>query len=153
MKPNYKIKMRQKQRKRARANRAESKESNKPKIPSAERMRKLRECRKAETSCVASEPGVASISRAEQAMDIDTGTEQFIQSHMVSTQYVRRSLCNSHDSIFVIYCLCYRCNKCILIHKTYISFHISTRFEMFAQKKMVWVVFKRYCRSFLCENV
>jgi hypothetical protein len=60
MKPKYKNKMRQKQRERARGNRAESKESNKPKTTSAERMRKLRERRKAETSGVASEPGVAS---------------------------------------------------------------------------------------------
>jgi hypothetical protein len=35
-------------------------------------MRKLRERRKAETSGAASEPGVASTSRAAQAMDIDT---------------------------------------------------------------------------------
>lgn len=70
MKPNYKSEMRQKQRKRARANRAESKESNKPKTTSAERMRKLRERRKAYTSGVESEPGVASASRAAQAMDI-----------------------------------------------------------------------------------
>jgi hypothetical protein len=53
MTPKYKSKMRQKQRERARANRAESKESNKPKITSAERMRKLQERRKAETSGVA----------------------------------------------------------------------------------------------------
>jgi hypothetical protein len=59
MKPKYKAKMRQKQRERALVNRAESKESNKPKTTSAERMRKLRERRKAETSGVASEPGVA----------------------------------------------------------------------------------------------
>jgi hypothetical protein len=43
MKPKYKSKMHQKQRERARANRAESKKSNKPKTTSAERMRKLRE--------------------------------------------------------------------------------------------------------------
>jgi hypothetical protein len=48
MKPKYKSKTRQKQRELARANRAESKESNKPKLPSAERMRNLRERRKAE---------------------------------------------------------------------------------------------------------
>jgi hypothetical protein len=60
MKPKYKSKMPQKQRERARTNRAGSKESNKPKATSAERMRKLRERRKAETSGVASEPGVAS---------------------------------------------------------------------------------------------
>jgi hypothetical protein len=59
MEPKY-IKMRHKQRERARANRAESKESNKPKTTSAERMRELREHRKVETSGVASEPGVAS---------------------------------------------------------------------------------------------
>jgi hypothetical protein len=60
MKPKSKSKMSQKQREGARANRAESEESNKPEITSAERMRKLRERRKAETSGVASEPGVAS---------------------------------------------------------------------------------------------
>jgi hypothetical protein len=72
MKPKYKSKMRQKQRERTRANRAESKKSNKPKITSAERMRKLRERSKEETSGVASETGVASTSRAAQAIDIDT---------------------------------------------------------------------------------
>jgi hypothetical protein len=71
MKPKYKSKMRRKQRERARANREESKESNKPKITSVERMRKLRVRRKAETLGVASEPGVASTSRAAQAMNID----------------------------------------------------------------------------------
>jgi hypothetical protein len=76
MKPNYNSKMRQKQRERARANRSESKESNKPKTTFAERMRKLRERRKAEISGVASEPGVASTSRATQAMDIGTDIEQ-----------------------------------------------------------------------------
>jgi hypothetical protein len=75
MKPKYNSKMRQKQQKRARENRAKSKESNKPKTTSAEPMRKLRERRKAETSGVASEPGVASTSRAEQAMGIDTDSE------------------------------------------------------------------------------
>jgi hypothetical protein len=60
MKPKYNRKMRRKQRNRARANRAESKESNKPKTTSAEGMGKLRERRKAETSGVASEPGVSS---------------------------------------------------------------------------------------------
>jgi hypothetical protein len=80
MKPKYKSKMRQKQGERARANRAESKKLNKPKTTSAERMRKLRECRKAETSGVTSEPGVASTSRAAQAKDIDTDCEQSTQS-------------------------------------------------------------------------
>jgi hypothetical protein len=42
MKPKYKSKTRQKQRERARANRAEFKESNKPKTTSAEQMRKRR---------------------------------------------------------------------------------------------------------------
>jgi hypothetical protein len=46
MKPKYKSKTVQKQRERTRANRAESKEFNKPKTTSAERMRKLRERRK-----------------------------------------------------------------------------------------------------------
>jgi hypothetical protein len=55
MKPKYKGKMLQKQRQRAQANRAESKQSNKPKTTSAKRMRKLRERRKAETSGVAME--------------------------------------------------------------------------------------------------
>jgi hypothetical protein len=71
--------MRQKQREKARANRAESKEAKKPKTTSAERIRRLRERRKADTSDVASEPGVASISRAAQAMDIDTDSEQSTQ--------------------------------------------------------------------------
>jgi hypothetical protein len=127
MKPKYKSKMRQKQRKRARADRAESKESNKPKTTSAERMRKLRERRKAETSGVANEPGVASTSRAAQAMDIDTDSEQSTQSRTESTQYSTISLCKSHNSTFVIYSFCYLGNKCILIHKTLIYFHISTR--------------------------
>jgi hypothetical protein len=127
MKPKYKSKVRQKQREMARANTAESKESNKPKTTSAEWMRKLRERRKAETSVVASEPGVASTSRAAQAMDIDTYSEQSTQSQTESTQYSTRSLCNSHHSTFVIHSFCYLCNKYILIHKTFISFHISTR--------------------------
>jgi hypothetical protein len=127
MKPKYKRKMRQKQRERAQVNRAESKESNKPKTTSAERMRKLRERRKAETSGVAGEPGVASTSRAAQAMDIDTDSEQCTQSQTESTQYSTRSLCNSYNSTSVIHSFCYFCNKCILIHKTFISFHISTR--------------------------
>jgi hypothetical protein len=127
MKSKYKSKIRQKQRERVRANRAESKESNKPKTTSAEQMRKLRECRKAETSGVASEPGVASTRRAAQAMDIDTDSEQFTQSQTESTQYSTRSLCNSHNSTFVIHSFCYLCNKCILIHETFISVHISTR--------------------------
>jgi hypothetical protein len=80
MKPKYKSKIRQKQRERGRAIRAESKESNEPKTTSAERMRKLRERRKEETSGVASEPGVASTSRAAQAMDTDTDSEQSTHS-------------------------------------------------------------------------
>jgi hypothetical protein len=85
MKPKYKRKMRQKQRERAQANRAESKELNKPKTTCAEQTRKLRECCKAKTSGVASEPGVASTSRAVQAMDIDTDSEQSTQSQTEST--------------------------------------------------------------------
>jgi hypothetical protein len=127
MKPKYKSKIREKQRKMARANRAESKESNKPKTTSAERKRKLLERRKAETSGVASEPGVASTSRAAQVMDIDTDSEQSTQSQTESTQYLTRSLCNSYSLTFVNHSFCYLCNKCILIHKTLISFHISTR--------------------------
>jgi hypothetical protein len=130
MKPKYKSKMRQKQRERARANRAEYKKLNKPKTTSAEWMRKLRERRKAETSGVASEPGVASTSRAVravQAMDIDTDSEQSTKIQTESTQYSTRSLCNSHNSTFVIHSFCYFCNKCILIHKTFVSAHISTR--------------------------
>jgi hypothetical protein len=126
MKPKCKSKMRQKQRERARANRAQPKESNRPKTTFAERMRKLRERRKAETSGVTSEPRVASTSRAAQAMDIDTDSEQCTQSQTESTQYSTRSLCISHNSAFVIHSFCYLCNKCILIHKTFISFHIST---------------------------
>jgi hypothetical protein len=127
MTPKYKSKIPQKQRERARANRAESKESNKHKTTSAERIRKLRELRKTETSGVASEPGVASTSREAQAMDIDTDSEQSTQSQNESTQYSTRSLCNSHNSTFVLHSFCYLCNKCILINKTFISFHISTR--------------------------
>jgi hypothetical protein len=98
MKPKYKSKMRQKQQERAWVNRAESKESNKPKTPSAGWMRKLREHRKAETLGVVSKPGVTSTSRAVQAMDIDTDSEQSTQSQTESTQYSIRSLCNSHNS-------------------------------------------------------
>jgi hypothetical protein len=75
---------------------------------------------------VASEPRVASTSRAAQAMDVDTDSEQSTQSQTESTQYSTRSLCNSHNSTFVIHLFCYHCNKCILIHKTFVSFHIST---------------------------
>jgi hypothetical protein len=75
MKPKYKNKVRQKQQEMARANTAESKESNKPKTTSAEWMRELRKRHKAETWSVASEPGVASTSRVAQAMDIDTDSE------------------------------------------------------------------------------
>jgi hypothetical protein len=92
MKPKYKSKMRQKQRESARSNRAESEQSNKSKTTSAERMRKLRERRKAETSGVANEPGVASTSRAAQAMDMDTNSEESTQSQTESTQYSTRSL-------------------------------------------------------------
>jgi hypothetical protein len=84
MKPEYKTKMRQQQWKRALSNRAGSKDANKPKTTSAERLRKLRERRKAETSGVAREPGVASTSRAAQAMDIDTNSEQSTQSRTES---------------------------------------------------------------------
>jgi hypothetical protein len=107
MKPKYKSKMRQKQWERAQANRAESKESNKTKTTSAERMRKLRERRKAETSGVACEPGVTSTSRAAQAMDIDTDSEHSTHSQTESIQYSTRSLCNSHNSTFVIHSFCY----------------------------------------------
>jgi hypothetical protein len=132
MKPKYKSKMHQKQRERAQANRAESKESNKPKTTSAERMRKLWERRKAETSGVASEPGVASTSREGQAIDIDTVSEPSTQSQTESTQYSTRSLCNSHNSTSVIHSFCCLCNKCILIHKTLFFFtflHASRRFH------------------------
>jgi hypothetical protein len=84
LKPKYKSKIRQKQR--------EVLEKIGPKTTSAERMRKLREHRKAETSGVASEPGVASTSRAAQAMDIDTDSEQSTHSQTESTQYSTRSL-------------------------------------------------------------
>jgi hypothetical protein len=129
MKPKYKSKMRQKQREKAQLNRTEYKESNKPKAMSVERMRKLWERHKAETSSVASELGVTSTSRMAQVMDIDTDSKQSTQSQMESTQYSKISLCNSHNSTFVIHSFCYLCNKCILIHKTFFSpsFHISTR--------------------------
>jgi hypothetical protein len=97
MKPKYKSKMCQKQWERARANRAEYKESKKPKTTPAERMRKLRKRRKAETLGVASEPGVASTSRLTQAVDIDTDSEQSTQSQTESTQFSSRSRCNSHN--------------------------------------------------------
>jgi hypothetical protein len=128
VKPKYKSKMCQKQRKRGLATRAESKESNKPKTTSAEWMRKLRglrDRRKAGTSGVASEPETASTSRAAQAMAVDVDSEQSTQSQTESTQYSTRSFCNSHNSTFVIHSFYYLCNKCILIHKTFISFHIS----------------------------
>jgi hypothetical protein len=127
MKPKYKSKMRLKQRQMSRTNRAEYKESKKPKTTSTKRMIKLRERRKAETFGVASEPGDASSSRAAQAMDIDMDSEQSTQSQTECTQYSTRSLCNSHNSVFVIHSFCYLCNKCILINKTFNSFHISTR--------------------------
>jgi hypothetical protein len=66
-------------------------------------MRKLRECCKAETSGVTSEPGVVSTSRAAQAMNIDTDSEQSTQSQTEGTHYSTRSLCNSHNSTFVIH--------------------------------------------------
>jgi hypothetical protein len=75
MKHKYNRKMRQKQRERAQDNRAKSKESKKPKTTPAERIWKLRERRKAETPGVAREPGVASTTRAAQAIDIDTDSE------------------------------------------------------------------------------
>jgi hypothetical protein len=136
MKPKYKSKMRQKQRERAWANRAESKESNKPKTTSAERLRKLRERRKAETSSVESMPGVASTRRAAQAMDIDTDSEQSIQNQTESTQYSTRSLYNSHNSTFVIHSFSYLCNKCILIHKTFIFFTFLRASRRFHAKKL-----------------
>jgi hypothetical protein len=97
MKPKYKSKMRQMQREMARATRAESKESNKPPTTSAERMRKLRDRHKSETSGVASEPGVASTSRAPQAMDIDTDSEKSTQSQTEIPHYSTRKLFNSHN--------------------------------------------------------
>jgi hypothetical protein len=97
MKPKYKSKMCQKQQERARVNGAESKELNKPTITSAERIRKLRERHKVQTSGVASEARVASTSRVGQVMDIDTDSKQFTQSKTESTQYSTRSLCNSHN--------------------------------------------------------
>jgi hypothetical protein len=60
-------------------------------------------------------------------MDIDMDSEQSTQGQMKSTQYSTRSLCHSHNSTFVIHSFCYLCNKCILIHKTFISFHIFIR--------------------------
>jgi hypothetical protein len=99
-------------------------------------MSQLRERRKEETSGVASEPGVASTSRAAQVMDIDTENEQSTQSQTESTQYSTRSLRNSHNSTFVIHSFCYLCNKRILIHKSFISFHISTCIKLFHAKKL-----------------
>jgi hypothetical protein len=58
---------------------------------SAERMRRLRERREAETSGVASEPGVASTSRAAQAMDIDTDSEQSTYSQTGLDVFMQKS--------------------------------------------------------------
>jgi hypothetical protein len=107
-------------------------------------MRKLRERRKVETSGVASKPGVASTSKVAQVMDIDTDSEQSTQSQMESTQYSTRLLCNSHNSTFVIHSFCYPCNKCILIHKTFIYFHISTCIYTFSCKKASVVSLEYY---------
>jgi hypothetical protein len=134
MKSKYKSKMRQKQWERARVNRAESKESNKRKTTSAERMRKLPDYHTAETSGVVSEPGVAFTNRAVQAMDIDTDSEQSNQNQTESTQYSTRSLCNSHNSTFVIHSFCFLCNKYILIHKIFFS-HFYTHLDVFTQNK------------------
>jgi hypothetical protein len=61
-----------------------------------------------------------------------------------STQYSTRSLCNSYNSTFVIHSFYYLCNKCILIHKTFISFHIYTRIQTFLRKKASVVYLKYY---------
>jgi hypothetical protein len=103
MKPKYKSKMRQKQLERARANRAESKESNKLKTTSAERMRKLRERRKTETSGVASEPGVASTSRAAQAIDLKTPSSLFFKTQRFGERIQSPKRCvlkNKQDGVF-----------------------------------------------------
>jgi hypothetical protein len=85
---------------------------------------------------VASEPGVASTSRAAQTMDIDTDSEQSTLSQTESTQYSTRSFCNSHNSTFVIHSFCYLCNKCILIHKTLIFFTFLRASRRFRAKKL-----------------
>jgi hypothetical protein len=68
-------------------------------------------------------------------------------SHII-TYYSTRSLCNSHNSSFVIHSFCYRCNNCILIHKTFISFHISTRIQTFSRDKASVVSLKHYLPHF-----
>jgi hypothetical protein len=83
---------------------------------------------------VASEPGVASTNRAAQAMDMDTDSEQSTQSKTESVQYLTRSLCNLHNSTFVIHSFCYLRNKCILIYKTFIFSHFYMHLDIFTQK-------------------
>jgi hypothetical protein len=145
MKPKYKSTMRQKQRKRARENGAESKESNKSKITSAERMTKLRKRRKAKTSGAASERGVASTSRAAQTMDIDTDSEQSTQCQTESTQYSTIWLGNSHDLTFVIHTFCYLCKKCNRNTSNFHFFsHFYTHLHVFTQKKASVVSLKWY---------
>jgi hypothetical protein len=89
---------------------------------------------------VASEPGVASTSREAQAMDIDSEQSTHSQTESEDKTPDTSQLGNmgpqesselqqpaSVSDHFVIQSVCYLCNKCILIHKTFISFHISTR--------------------------
>jgi hypothetical protein len=133
----------QKQRERAGTNRAESKESNKPKTLSAEQMRKSWECCKAETSGVASEPGVASTSKAAQAMDIDTDSKQSTQSQMESTQHSTRSLCNSHNSTFVIHSVIFVINVFWYITLTFLFTFLHAS-RCFHAKKASVVSLKYY---------
>jgi hypothetical protein len=115
-------------------------------------MRKLRERRKAETSGVASELGVASTSRAAQAMDIYTDSEQSTRSQTESTQYSRRSFCNSHNATCVIHSFCCLCNKCILIHKNFIFFTSLQHLDVFTQKRASLVSLKYHPPHFLSDD-
>lgn len=67
--------MNQKYPKRLQTTKADTIETNNPKITSTESIRNLRQRFKVECSNVASEPGVASSKRAVQTMNIDIGSE------------------------------------------------------------------------------
>lgn len=72
--------MTQKQQKRARTERADTRELNQPKTTSTKRMKELTQRGKAESSRVASEPGVTSTSRAVRTKNIDTSSEHSTES-------------------------------------------------------------------------
>lgn len=79
---SYKSKIHKNQLKRAVVNIADIRESNRLETKTSERIRKLRQRRRLESPNVASELGVASTCNAEQAISINTGSEQFIQSEV-----------------------------------------------------------------------